>query len=116
VPEEALRGSTLLRRELDEYKARLPHVAAAEALGMAGRRVGSGSVVDYVYVAAGHHNPYRRVRPAGYGGGVDAEKYVDLVREAGRSVLMPFTSDLVVGGPRPTQLTDFWGAPRGREH
>ena len=115
VPEEALRGSTLLRRELDEYKARLPHVAAAEALGMAGRRVGSGSVVDYVYVDAGHHNPYRRVRPAGYGGGVDAEKYVDLVREAGRSVLMPFTSDLVVGGARPTQLTDFWGAPRGRE-
>lgn len=114
VPEEALRGSTLLRRELDEYKARLPHVAAAEALGMAGRRVGSGSVVDYVYVDAGHHNPYRRVRPAGYGGGVDAGKYVELVREAGRSVLMPFDPDLG-GGARPTQLTDFWGAPRGRE-
>ncbi len=46
--------------------------------------------MDYVYVDASHGNPFRRVRPAGYGGGVDLEKYVDLVREAGRSVLMPF--------------------------
>jgi hypothetical protein len=52
--------------------------------------MGKGSLVDYVYVDAGHGNPFRRVRPAGYGGGVDLEKYVDLVREAGRSILIPF--------------------------
>jgi DNA polymerase elongation subunit (family B) len=108
VPEGELKGSTLLRKDLSEYKARLPHVAATEALGMAGQRVNSGSVVDYIYVDAGHHNPYRRVRPASYGGVIDTEKYVELVREAGRSILMPFGVDLLGGNVRPTSLTDFW--------
>jgi hypothetical protein len=38
---------------------------------------------------------------------VDAEKYVELVREAGRSVLMPFDVDLEEHGPRPVSLTEF---------
>jgi len=97
VPEEELRISTALRRDPRDYKAKAPHVAAAEALGIAGKRMEVGSLVDYVYVDAGHGNPFRRVRPAGYGGGVDLEKYVGLIREAGRSVLMPF-GDPVAGG------------------
>ncbi len=113
VEEGELRSSTVLRREPGEYKARLPHVAAAEALGMTGARVGSGALIDYVYVDAGHRNPYRRVRPAGQGRGYDAGKYSELVREAGRSVLMPFDADLGAVGPRATRLTDFvagrWG-------
>ncbi len=94
VPPEELRVSTVLRRSLREYKARLPHVAAAEALDMAGESVEAGTLIDYVYVDAGHHNPLRRVRPAGCGRGVDVEKYVELVREAGRSILMPFNLDV----------------------
>ncbi len=112
VPEGELRVSTTLRRRPGEYKARLPHVAAAEALGIAGRRVEAGSLIDYVYVDAGHRNPFRRVRPAGYGGRVDAEKYAELVREAGRSILMPFEADpRPSGGRRPTRLSEF-----GSEH
>jgi hypothetical protein len=75
---------------------------------MAGARVEAGSLVDYVYVDAGHRNPFRRVRPAGYRGSVDVEKYVELVREAGRSVLMPFGVDLEAGdGARPTRLGEY---------
>jgi DNA polymerase elongation subunit (family B) len=108
VPQEELRASTALRREPGEYRARPPHVAAAEALGMAGARVEAGSLVDYVYVDAGHRNPFRRVRPAGYRGGVDVEKYVELVRGAGRSVLMPFGADPEAGnGARPTRLGEY---------
>jgi DNA polymerase elongation subunit (family B) len=98
VPEEELRISTALRRDPRDYKAKAPNVAAAEALGIAGKRMEVGSLVDYVYVDAGHGNPFRRVRPAGYGGWVDLEKYVDLVREAWRSVLMPFEVPEAGGG------------------
>ncbi|MCW3978358.1 MAG: hypothetical protein NWF12_01295, partial [Candidatus Bathyarchaeota archaeon] len=94
VPPDDLAVSTALRRSLRKYKAKLPHVAAAEALGIAGKRVETGNLVDFVYVDAGHHNPFRRVRPAGYEGEVDAEKYVDLVREAAKSILMPFGVDV----------------------
>ena len=114
VPHDQLRASTVLRKEPGEYKAKLPHVAAAEALGMAGARVEAGSLVDYVYVDAGHRNPFRRVRPAALGRGVDVDKYVELVREAGRSVLMPFGVDLeAVDEIRPTRLSDFVGPAGG---
>jgi len=114
VPHDQLRASTVLRKEPGEYKARFPHVAAAEALGMAGARVEAGSLVDYVYVDAGHSNPFRRVRPAALGRGVDVEKYVELVREAGRSILMPFGVDLkAVDEIRPTRLSDFAGPAVG---
>ena len=107
VPEDELRISTALRRDPRDYKAKAPHVAAAEALEIAGKSMEAGSLVDYVYVDAGHGNPFRRVRPAGYGGGVDLEKYVSLVREAGRSVLMPFEAPVAggVGGIRSMRLS-----------
>jgi DNA polymerase elongation subunit (family B) len=108
---EELRISVALRQDPREYKARLPHVAAAEALNISGQRVGAGSLVDYVYVDASHGNRFRRVRPAAYGGGFDAEKYVELVREAGRSILMPF-EEAEEGGLRPTPLT-VWSRPSG---
>ncbi|UCD43773.1 MAG: hypothetical protein JSV27_06350 [Candidatus Bathyarchaeota archaeon] len=113
VPAEELRVSTALRREPREYKARLPHVAAAEALGMTGRRMEAGTLVDYVYVDAGHSNPFRRVRPASYGDEVDAEKYCQLVREAGRSILMPFEAEVnaieAEARPKTPLLDAFFG-------
>jgi len=102
-----LRMTTALRRELRDYKARLPHVAAAEALSIAGARQEVGSLVDYVYVDAGHGNPFRRVRPAGYAGNVDVEKYVSLVGEALRSILMPFEREDGSSGLRSMRLSDF---------
>ncbi len=107
VPPEELRITTTLRRRPGEYKAKLPHVAAAEALGMAKMRIEERTPIEYVYVDAGHSNRFRRVRPALYGGRVDAEKYVGLVKEAGRSVLLPFDADLDRGRGRQLSLTEF---------
>jgi DNA polymerase elongation subunit (family B) len=90
IPKEDLWILIALRQPTYEYRQKASHVAVAEALEMAGIPMGSGSLVDYVYVNAKHENPFRRVRPAGYDGRLDIEKYVDLVREAGRSILMPF--------------------------
>jgi DNA polymerase elongation subunit (family B) len=104
VPEEELRISTALRRDTKDYRAKAPHVAAAEAMEIAGNQMGAGSLVDYVYVDAGNDNPFRRVRPAVYGGGVDVDKYVSLVREAGRSVLLPFEAPETGGGGRPQSM------------
>jgi DNA polymerase elongation subunit (family B) len=88
-----LKASTVLRQDPRRYKARLPHVTAAETLALTGAKVETGSLIDYVYVDADHENPFRRVRPADLGGGYDAEKYIQLVLEAGHSVLMPFGVD-----------------------
>jgi DNA polymerase elongation subunit (family B) len=98
VSEEELRISTALRRDTRDYRAKAPHVAAAEALEIAGEQMEVGGLVDYVYVDAGNGNPFRRVRPAVYRGGVDVEKYVGLVRAAGRSVLIPFDAPEYEGG------------------
>jgi DNA polymerase elongation subunit (family B) len=112
VPQEDLKVSTALRREPRKYKTRLPHVAAAEALSMTGRRMEAGTLIDYVYVDAGHSNPFRRVRPAAYGIKVDTEKYCQLVREAGRSVLMSFQAQVddveAEGRPSTQFLDDFF--------
>ena len=94
VPDEELKMRTYLRRDPKDYKARLPHVAAAEALSLTGRPVKRGTLIDYVYMDADHSNPFRRVRPGKYGGPADMDKYVALVREAGRSILMPFQREV----------------------
>ena len=116
VATDELTVSVVLRRDPSEYKARLPHVAAAEALNMGKARVGAGNLIDYVYVAAGHSNPFRRVRPAGYEGGYDADKYCELVREAAWSMLMTFGVDPREGyadGLRALQLDDFARGAQG---
>jgi DNA polymerase elongation subunit (family B) len=93
VPIEELEASTILRRKPSKYKARLPHVAAAEALSINGLDVEKGNVISYVYVDADHKNPFRRVSPAGYQNNFDAKKYVRLVNEAGRSIMLPFLKE-----------------------
>jgi len=93
VPVEALEARTILRRKPSKYKARLPHVVAAEALNINGLDVGKGNVITYVYVDADHRNPFRRVSPAGFQNKFDAKKYVRLVQEAGKSIMLPFLKD-----------------------
>ena len=93
VPVEELEAKTILRRSLERYKARLPHVAAAEALRINDKPVERGSVVSYVYVDSGHSNPFRRVSPAGYQRRYDEKKYQQLLAESRRSILLPFIKD-----------------------
>ena len=93
VPIEELEAKTILRRKPNRYKARLPHVAAAKALDINGDEVERGSVIGYVYVDSGHSNPFRRVSPAGYQKRFDVKKYVQLLVEAERSILLPFLKE-----------------------
>ena len=90
VPIEELESKTVLRRKPRDYKARLPHVAAAEALELNNNDVGRGDVIKYVYVDSEHKNPFRRVSPAGYQKNYDSKKYIRLIDEAGKSILLPF--------------------------
>ena len=90
VPIEELESKTVLRRKPREYKARLPHVAAAEALELNNNDVGRGDMIRYIYVDSEHKNPFRRVSPAGYQKNYDSKKYIKLVEEAGRSIFLPF--------------------------
>ncbi|MCW4011651.1 MAG: hypothetical protein NWF07_01525 [Candidatus Bathyarchaeota archaeon] len=90
VPVEELEAKTILRRRPEKYKARLPHVAAAEAMDITGNSVDRGSVISYVYVDSEHRNPFRRVSPAGYQKRYDVKKYQHLLEEARRSILLPF--------------------------
>jgi DNA polymerase elongation subunit (family B) len=90
VPIEELEAKTILRRSPSKYKARLPHVAAAEALGINGEELERGSVISYLYVDSTHSNPFRRVSPAGYQKKYDYKKYQQLLEEARKSILLPF--------------------------
>ncbi|MBE0634333.1 hypothetical protein IH574_07145, partial [Candidatus Bathyarchaeota archaeon] len=93
VPISELEAKTILRRKPSEYKARLPHVAAAEALGINGAEVDRGSVIGYVYVDSEHSNPFRRVSPAGFQKKFDYKKYAQLLEEARKSILLPFLKE-----------------------
>jgi len=118
IPEIDLHMKTRLRRDPRDYKAKLPHVAVAEALNLTGRPVEAGNMINYVYVDAKHGNPFRRVRPGVYDGGVDINKYVALVHAAGDSLFMPFTREvekITTGGSlHTTTLNKFFISP-GRE-
>jgi DNA polymerase elongation subunit (family B) len=92
VPIEELEIQTILRRRPSKYKSRLPHVAAAEAMNINGIFVERGSVMNYIYVDSEHSNPFRRVTPAGYSTTYDKAKYVKLLKEAEKSILLPFLS------------------------
>jgi hypothetical protein len=85
---EELAFSKELRRGLDGYRAHPPHVAAAEALMMKGLSLGEEGLVRYLYVDASHRNRFRRVKPVEFAEGrLDAEKYIELVREAAGNLL-----------------------------
>jgi DNA polymerase elongation subunit (family B) len=87
VPPAELTISKALSREVDEYASLSGHVVAANALKMNRVRVGSGDLVNYLYVDAGNTNPFRRVGPAKLGGAKpDAEKYKTLVKQAAETI------------------------------
>ena len=66
VLEDELRISTPLRRPPRSTREG-PSREGAKELEIAGEGMEAGNLVDYVYVDAGHGNPFRRVRSAGIG-------------------------------------------------
>ncbi len=109
VPIEELEAKTILRRKPSKYKARLPHVAAAEALAINHNEVGKGDVISYVYVDSEHKNLFRRVSPAGYQDRYDSKKYIRLIKEAGKSIMLPFIGEPMETKPSKT-LDSFFHA------
>jgi len=90
--------SKRLRREVDEYKARQPHIVAA-MLGDA------EEMSKYILVNTENTNPYRRVMPADMideaHKAYDRKKYAAMVRRAAWNIVRPFVPDeKTIGGSR----------------
>lgn len=90
---DLLEAKTILRKKPSKYKSRLPHVTAAEAMDINGRQIEQGSVISYVYLDSKHSNPFRRISPAGYQSNYDSQKYIQLLNESEKSILLPFIKD-----------------------
>jgi DNA polymerase elongation subunit (family B) len=113
---ERLKIRKRLRKEVGRYRGRPPHVTAARQLAMKGIEQRKGDLVDFIFLDAGHHNPYMRVAPAELLGKdwreYDKEKYVDLALDAAETLLTPFgyTKERMreMNGPRETTLTEAW--------
>jgi DNA polymerase elongation subunit (family B) len=93
VPIKELGSQSILRRRPFAYKSRPPQVAAAEALDINGTFVDCGSVINYIYVDSKHKNPFRRVTPTGFYDKYDRSKYIQLLKEAEKSILLPFNRE-----------------------
>ncbi|MFC1803413.1 DNA polymerase domain-containing protein, partial [Thermoproteota archaeon] len=90
LPISKLETKTVLRQRPSKYKTRFSHVTAARALDINGAQVERGSVISFIHVDSEHSNPFRRVSPAGFQKKYDAKKYVQLLEEAMKSILLPF--------------------------
>ncbi len=87
VPAEELKISKVLSRDIGEYISHGGHVTAANALNMNHLRVGSGDLVDYLYVDAGNSNQFRRVKPVKLGRAKpDAVKYLSIIRQMAETI------------------------------
>ncbi|MEM2094851.1 MAG: DNA polymerase domain-containing protein, partial [Candidatus Bathyarchaeia archaeon] len=82
----------VLRKPVNEYRSMLPHVAAAKQIEMRGTRLTDGETVNFLYVNAGHSNPYRRVVSIPMQGRsyYDKERYVELALDVAETVLGAF--------------------------
>ncbi len=92
APVDQLVVSKTLRRPVDSYMVRPPHVAAAMNLTYHGKMTMDGEDVDLVFVNAKHPNPLRRAAPAAIYSDdrYDREKYLDLLLGAAETVLSTF--------------------------
>lgn len=93
VDPRELAVSKHVRKEVDAYRAMLPHVVAAKHLIRNGKRLEEYSSVDYIYTNAVHSNPMRRVLPSllmeEYHGYYDRERYARLLLDVAYTVLKP---------------------------
>jgi DNA polymerase elongation subunit (family B) len=92
---EDLLITTILWRNLNEYKILAPHVSAGLKLASEGKILRAGDRINYIYENATHFNPLSRAIPYRFednSGPVqyDREKYRDLLLDAAETVLGPF--------------------------
>jgi len=82
----------VLRKPVGEYCNLLPHVVAARQLEWKGKSPEYGEYVRFLYVNAGHRNPYRRVAsfPLDEHVYYDRERYVELVLDVAETILGVF--------------------------
>ena len=84
---------------------------------MKGLKPSQGSHIDFLYINAGHPNPYMRVAPAelltlGWKG-YDRWKYVELALDAAETLLTPFgynkrrLRELMRGSPIQPKLSSY---------
>jgi DNA polymerase elongation subunit (family B) len=96
-----------LWRNVNNYRAMLPHVIAAKHLARRGKRLGEYSSVDFVYMNAAHNNPMRRVIPSPImdeqNGYYDRERYAKLVLDVAKTILKPFETERM----KPLVLDSF---------
>jgi len=82
----------VLRKPAGEYRSLLPHVVAARQFEWKGKNPEDGEYVRFLYVNAGHNNPYRRVASLPLNKHVyyDRERYVELALDAAETILSVF--------------------------
>jgi DNA polymerase elongation subunit (family B) len=90
--------SKLLRQDLHKYGSLFPHVSAAIHLRKAGKSLGRGDTIQYIYTDAHHKNPLWRVTPVDFIRkeevlNYDREKYPEMLLEAAETVLGYFGFD-----------------------
>lgn len=100
VDAEDLVISKVLRKDIGDYRGRLPHVVAAKQLSLHGEKIRSKDIIDFIYVNAGYPNPFRRVVPASMikEGMVayDRKKYSMLILDVAKTLMAPLNHGQVV--------------------
>ena len=82
-----------LRKNVNSYKAMLPHVVAAKHLVRKGKKFEDYSSVNFVYTNSAHTNPMRRVLPPlimdDKNSYYDRKRYAGLLLDAADTILKP---------------------------
>jgi DNA polymerase elongation subunit (family B) len=109
----------LLRQDINKYRTLFPHVSAAIRLGEAGKYLGRGENIQYVYTDALHKNPLCRVTPLALikqgeeqEQRYDKEKYRDMLLEAAETGLGYFGFDRTAFGAAKKRNRKWWSALR----
>ena len=105
--------SKILRQDLHKYRSLFPHVSAALQLSEAGVPLVRGDTIQYVYTAATHTNPLRRVTPIdfieeGKEQDYDKEKYREMLLEAAETILGYFGFDRTLYGDTSRKKNRKW--------
>ncbi len=89
VPVEQLIVSKYLRRSLETYARRFPHISAALQLSDHGKKPRAGDKVSFVYVDADHPVPKQRVAALELYNDrhYDLEKYREMILDAAETIL-----------------------------
>jgi DNA polymerase elongation subunit (family B) len=94
VPADQLVITKVLGKPMNTYPSLFPYVVAAIQMAENGKRVKRNEKLDYVYLDAEHHDPFKRVVPAAlidYDNiHYDREKYTEMILDAAETILGVF--------------------------